>query len=362
MTVAREIGYTSGMRLPPLAAILFGAALPGCAPAAPARDDATRVPAPPPVSARTTPIASDSAAPLSAPARPPLPAAPPGVDASDFAVLASVCPVASWDRGDKIMVGCRSTPPYAQPDGELLHAKDFAEVCFLEDVYRGSFSGPGKDEVILGLASCGKERWNDITPGDVVLAANGPDGWKVADVQRGANIHGCRTTARGGRTLLVCADNVGAYGDGSIAWRFTLDFSKPADTRYHVFAKLFENAPGSCMLGNGMLEERGATFVDTKAERWEDVDKDGDEDLIVTIERAAVKPSAALVKRADAWCAKQPADEPAVLRPEVLTGKPKRFELRFDGAADTLVPTAQTAKLLDTWGAEAPEFWWSMVK
>ncbi len=336
----------------------------------PVSNEAARLPAPPPRSGSAPSTSASAPSPVSTePAprtKPPLPPAPPGVDEGDFSILASLCAVSIWSGAGKPMVGCRSTPPFdgpaEAPDGSLLEAKDFSEVCFLEDIYRGSFSGPGKDQAILGLAACGDERANDITPGNVVLAENGPDGWRVVAVDRSVNVRGCKQSKRADRTLLVCSDGFGAYGDGSLSFRFTLDFSKPEGSRFHVFSKIYESAASSCMLGNGILEERGATFVDTKEERFEDLDGDGDEDLLLTVERGHVGPSAALVKRADAWCAKQPAGEPGILRPNVLAGKPKRFALRFSGEAETLVPAPATAKLLDAWGGDAPEFWWNAVK
>ena len=71
---------------------------------------------------------------------------------------------------------------------------------------------------------------------------------------------------------------------------------------------------------------------------------------------ASAPASAKLVKQADAICAKEPQ---GMLDPRALAGKPKRFELRFDGDAATMVPTPATAKLLEAWGHESPDFWWN---
>jgi hypothetical protein len=227
-------------------------------------------------------------------------------------------------------------------------------------VYRGSFTGPGKDQVIFGLEACGSERANDITPGNVVLAERGVDGWRVAAHQLSTNVRACEVSKRKDRTLLVCADNFGAFGDGSISWRFSLDFAAPEAQRVKVFAKIYASAATSCMMGTGLFGERGVTTIDVSGERFADGDGDGIEDLTFTVERAHVKPSDALGARAEAQCKR--AKDGQMVDLAKLAGRKTRHVLQFHGEATTLVPTEATKKLLDAWGLESPEFWWNSVK
>jgi hypothetical protein len=153
---------------------------------------------------------------------------------------------------------------------------------------------------------------------------------------------------------------MGAYGDGAIQWRFTLDFAEPAGKRIDVFSKMYETPPTSCMVGAGILEERGVTTLKITNERFADTDGDGDEDLSFTLERAHAPGSPAIGKRADAQCKGTP--DGTMIDIERLAGPAKRFSLEFKGEKRTMVPTAATKKLLDAWGKEAPEFWWNVVK
>lgn len=251
--------------------------------------------------------------------------------------------------------------PQEQPDGQIVvvDEPDFAAVCFLEDFYRGSFSAPGKDEAVLALAACGADRVNDIAPGSVVLASReASSGWTVKAVQPNTNARGCSLAKRPDRTLLICADGFGAFGDGSLSWRFTLDFSRPESQRVQVFSKLFQSPSSSCMLGGELLAERGVADVEIVSEKLEDVDRDGDDDLTVVIARAAVPPSPAIAKQHEALCKKKPDASPQA---KELVGKPRRFTLEFRGEPTGLRATDATKKLLDAWGAEAPEFWWNVV-
>jgi hypothetical protein len=262
------------------------------------------------------------------------------------------------------LVGCRSTPPFdgpeERPDGSIREASDASEVCFLDDFYQGSFSGPGRDEAILALDPCGADRTNDITPGNVVLAERADDGWRVVAVQPDTNVHGCSVSKRPDRTLLVCTSSMGAYGDGSLLWRFTLDFAEPTGKRVDVFAKLYQTASSSCMTGNANLEELGVTTLKVTNERFADQDGDGDEDLSFTVERAHTPGSPALGKRAEAQCKGTP--DGTMLDLQRLAGPTRRFSLEFKGERKTMVPTPATKKLLEAWRTEASEFWWNVVK
>jgi hypothetical protein len=289
-----------------------------------------------------------------------LPDPPAGVDPEQFAVLASLCAVAVWAGPSGPMVGCRSTPPFeeadALPDGNLLVANDLNEVCFLDGFYRGSFSTPGRVQAILGLAACGEDRLNDISPGNVVLAEHDGRGWSVLAVEKHTNLRDCRVSQRPDRTLLVCDDNIGAYSEGSLQWRFTLDFAIPEGSRTHVFARLYESAPTICAAGPELFIERGATYVHTVSERFADVDGDGDEDLVVTLDRAHTPGSSALGAKFDALC----ATGANMVEPRQLAGRTKRFTLRFEADAYTLKPTESTDKLLEVWRQDAPAFWWNV--
>jgi hypothetical protein len=236
---------------------------------------------------------------------------------------------------------------------------DFSQVCFLETFLRGSFSAPGKDEALLGLAACGNDRANDITPGNVVLAARDEAGWRVREVERDTNLRGCAPSKGSSPTLLLCNDNIGAFGDGSLWWAFTLDFSRPSGKRENVFAKLYKTPAMGCGMGGDILAERGVATWTKSDDRIADTNKDGMADLSFTIERASAAPSPALATKYDALCKKNP-DGGQMLEPSAFVGKPKRFTLDFKSQGRTLVPTAATKKLLDEWGEEAPESWWKI--
>jgi len=45
-----------------------------------------------------------------------------------------------------------------------------------------------------------------------------------------------------------------------------------------------------------------------------------------------------------------------------IAGPTRRFSLELKGESKTMVPTAATRKLLDTWRKESPEFWWNVVE
>lgn len=292
----------------------------------------------------------------------PLPAAPAGVDAERFEVLASICGVAMYMQDGKPRVGCRNAPPFnqpgMQPDGKIETKGDLYEVCLLNDFYKGSFSAAGKEQAILGIDPCGPDRANDISPGSVALAERGPDGWKLVAYDRGVNINKCDIAKRKNGSLLVCSDNMGAYGDGSLRWNFTLDFSKSETQRIKIFSKLYKSAGISCMGGVGMVEERGLTGVEEIKREFKDFNNDGFDDLRLIIERAHTEGTPAVIKRVEAACKKNGnmhVDE------NVILGKYKRFTLEFLGNETTLAPTPETKKLLDKWSETAPNFWWNVV-
>ena len=292
----------------------------------------------------------------------PLPAAPEGVDAERFEVLASICGVAMYMQDGKPQVGCRNAPPFAkpgmQPDGKIETKGDLYEVCLLTEFYKGSFSAAGKEQAILGIDPCGPDRANDISPGSVALAERGPVGWKLVAFDRGVNINKCDIANRKNGSLLVCSDNMGAYGDGSLRWNFTLDFSKPEAQRIVIFSKLYKSAGISCMGSPALDEDRELTGVEEIKREFKDVNNDGFEDLRLTIKRASAANTPALLKRVDAVCKKNGNmhfDE------NVILGKYKQFTLEFRGNETTLEPTPETKKLLDEWSAKAPYFWWNVV-
>lgn len=297
-------------------------------------------------------------------ARPPLPALPPGVDKERFEVLASLCAVSMFQDPLRTLVGCRSEPPFdgpgELPDGTVQRVDNPYDSCLLNDFYRGSFSAAGKDQAVLSLGPC-TQRANDITPGDAVLAERDGESWRVVAVVPDINAEACKLSKRADRTLLVCESNMGAYGDGSLSWRFTLDFSQPAGRRVSVFAKLYQTPPTSCMMPD-ILTERGIMLVRVSNEAFADTDRDGDEDLTFTVERVHVAASPALTKKIEAHCKSKASSGDPMIQLEKLTGPFRKFSFELKGEATTLVPTVETKKLIDAWGDEAPEFWWNIVK
>lgn len=343
---ALALSCSDAPKAPPQAALPAGARSVSAEPAAPPSSSTAATPTEKP----------SSGAPRS------LPKAPPGIDAAQFEVLASICAVSFWNGPSGIQVGCHSTPPFTTPDelpdGLIREETDFSQVCFLEKFLRGSFSAPGKDEALLGLAACGNDRLNDITPGNIVLAAREEAGWRVREVLPDTNLQGCAPLKGSSPALLLCNDNVGALGDGSLWWTSTLDFSLPPGKHENVFAKLYQTPTLMCGMGGDMLAERGVAIWTKSADRVADTNKDGINDLSFTIERASVAPSPALATKYDAVCKKKAPDGEQTIEPSAFVGKPKRFTLEFTSQGRTLVPTAATKKVLDEWGKAAPEFWW----
>jgi len=314
-------------------------------------------------SAMPAPAVSASAvAPPTRPPKAPLPAAPAGVDAERFEVLASVCGVAMYMQDGKPQVGCRGAPPFDKPglwpDGKIETKGDLFEVCLLSQFYKGSFSAAGKEQAILGIDACNPDRANDITPGSVLLAERGADGWRLVDSMRGINIEKCDIAKRKNGSFLVCGDNMGAFGDGSLRWNFTLDFSKPEKERVVIFSKIYKSAGISCMGSAGLDEDRELTGVEEIKREFKDVNNDGFDDLRLIVERAHAKNTPALLKRVDAICKKNGNTH---FEEKVLLGKYKRFTLEFHGNETTLAPTPETKKLLEEWSHSASYFWWNVV-
>jgi hypothetical protein len=121
---------------------------------------------------------------------------------------------------------------------------------------------------------------------------------------------------------------------------------------------LYQTPDTSCVIGSSTLVERGATYVEVLTERFDDTDHDGDEDLMLTLQRAYTPGSSGLGKKFDASCRRNAAE--AMVSAKQLVGTPSRFILNFRGEATTLVPTDATQQLMEAWGREAPEFWWNL--
>ena len=355
----------------------MGVARPGCAfafiiaasCAARAEDLDRTVSVEPPIASadpRPDVTSSTSAAAASvSPKPPPLPPTPAGIDEERFQILASLCAVGIFTSPTQTLVGCRSTPPFEKPDelpdGTVRTVDDPYKICILSDYYRGSFSGVGKDEAILALDACNEDRANDITPGNILLTEKVGGVWRITGLVPDTNAHDCKLANRPDRTMLVCEAGMGAFSDGALDWRYSLDFAEPQGRRIKVFTKLYRSPPTSCMVGGEILGERGIVLVHTTDEKWVDIDKDGDLDITFTLQRAAVPPSAALAKKVEAQCAKNKDAAPFV-NLEKLAGPHKRFSIQIKAEATSFVPTPESQKLLDAWGAEAPEFWWNIVK
>lgn len=293
--------------------------------------------------------------------RPPLPPVPDGVPAEQFEVVASLCAAAVSRHDGRTFFGCRSTPPFDDPgelpDGKVLEVDFVYDVCAVEALFLGSFSGSGEDEALLALASCGTDRLNDITPGHAVLASRGADGWDVEAVERDINVGRCHPRPGASGALLVCSDGIGAFSDGALHWRFTLDFSKPAGSRRTIFARIYHTPAMSCVNGVEMFRDRPLTLVDFVKEDWRDADADGDDDLVLTVARASVPQSDALVRKAQASCIQQKQRGKTTPDLDALAGPKKRHVLTFKRESAGMVPTPATQTLLDSWAQGSPQFW-----
>lgn len=300
-------------------------------------------------------------------ARPAIPATPPGVDAGNFEILASLCAVGSFEGPSGTEVGCRFTPPYDKaeklPDGQLRVVVDRNQLCVLGGIELGSFTAANKEQAVLRLETCGSERWNGSAPGDLVVAERAPEGWKQVALKRGTNLDGCDKLKREGRTVFVCDD---ATGDGrnTLRWSYSLDFGAAPSERLQIIAKAYSGGSHFCGESSAFSpypSESRVTAIELGQRSFKDVDGDGDDDLVRTVERASVIGTSVQSKRIDTLCKRSRPEQPMILEPKHIVGAMRSFKLVFLSGPNGFRADPATRKLLRSWDGESPSFWMSQV-
>jgi hypothetical protein len=300
-------------------------------------------------------------------AKPAIPATPPGVDAGKFELLASLCAVGSYDGPSGTEVGCRFTPPYDKaeelPDGQLRVVTDRNQLCVLGGIELGSFTANNKEQAVLRLESCGPERWNGSTPGDLVVAERTPEGWNQVALKRGTNLDGCDKLKRDGRTVFVC-DDVTGDGRNTLRWSYSLDFSAVPEERLQIIAKTYSGGSHHCGESSAFSadpSESRVTALELGERSYKDVDGDGDDDLVRTVERGSLIGTSVQSKRIDTLCKRARPDQPLWLEPRNIVGAMRSFKLVFLNSPNGFRPDTASSKLLREWEEESPSFWMSQV-
>lgn len=311
------------------------------------------------------PAASATAAPVQYPPVFPLPKTPAGADSEKVRFVSALCPAAVMHPkiGNKaaLLVGCRVHPPYDAPerwpDGTLPeHTGDPLRFCALNAIYKGSFTRAGAKQAVLAFDQCKEsdDNWDMGNPGSAVLVEEIDGHFREIDWQPGVNGGECKPAKRrDGHDVLFCLSGFGAAGLGEMDYLFDLDFARSrahAGTFVWLFADML--AVGCMDLGARGFQ-LAAGLVSLKPPRFSvtDLDKDGNPDVVVDVERARIGPSPALDAKAAALCNKNPtANVGAALLPPAT-----KTRLEFMGSSDAVAPTATAKATLDAWEGETPD-------
>ena len=397
---ARWVTYSSVVHLRRIAQSLVTAMLLSCAAQAPTPAPRPSAPAPPATPDTTAtevttpsspplppPISPASSAPTAAPVVLVPPPAPAGVDEAIWSVLADLCPVATWvDPAGQLRQGCRSWPPWdgpdARPDGRAPRATgpitwsvqwdstDLTADALLPFVgrYQGAFTRPGADQLLLYFEEC--RRMDGITiTGCAAIVERRDDKWTVVGTHREAAFGDCVVNRRaGGRDLLVCHNSTGASMESITTSVFYLDFGKPdgsrrtriAELAFNSFAIQCRDVPpaGSSDSVYGFWTS-GIVDLHVEAIKSKDIDRDGDEDVTLELDRIYLPYSPQLLSRVRSECKNMPPGNPdadfgASLPTEALLPKPTRFQLQFSNDGKGLAPTSGTRRVLTVWAQQHP--------
>jgi hypothetical protein len=144
-------------------------------------------------------------------------------ECAKFELLSQVCPPALFDAGGapgRGEVGCRACPaavraPRVRPRALPRAPSDYPERAVIDEWYRGSFTAPARDEVVLTLSGCGNRLGPQVR---VYFAEMTEVRWRVVPppLPEGVRQLGdCRAVRRAdGRDVLACvAGSLGVEGD-----------------------------------------------------------------------------------------------------------------------------------------------------
>lgn len=357
-----------------LALLLTGTGLAGCA-AEPPPTTAT-----PPVSVTPAPLSSQvsparngapatSVPPVASsapPASPPVPASlpdpPPGTNAEQVKIAASICAAAYSGKS----VGCRSHPPFVRPeqkpDGKIVeHQGDPLDFCAISELFHGSFTKPGKKQTLVSFSQCreGPDAvWDAGFPGSAVLVEEVGGRIEVVATEHEANLDLCLRNRRAdGRDFLVCRSGLGAPPAGSVSYFFIVDFGRAAEALpvQGTFARVYADLPMCLPDADTSSGLTSFEIIDMKLAK---VNAGPADDLAMKVRRAHAPPSAALEAKAKRAC----AGGQGLLDTAKLLPRGTPATLTFSSTDKGMKATPATQKLLDTWAKESPEGFNGMAK
>jgi hypothetical protein len=333
------------------AVLLLGACSPAAAPPAPRPTPKAARPAPaPPPTASAAPSATaqaSAAPPIAKGPPPPLPRMETPELQEKLAFLAPICPAAvQRDKEGKQQVGCATCAPFegdARGDGTV---QTNPEYFFpLEHLYPGSFTRAGADEAAAVMVGCEPHAGNY---GGTLLGERKDGVWQQIRYDSGVHPDSCITYRRkDGRDVLVCR-----WGDGhQTSWHemvFAYDFaeSTPDDVEkgWHEIVTMDDTSTTACVLGSLPGEPVRSGRVDKLA--FEDRDKDGVPDLVVTVSQSKSMPSKPFKAKCKELTDSFENDIPKHVDVASALGKRKKFVLVFTYNGSTFVPTKQTAAVI----------------
>ncbi|APR78536.1 Hypothetical protein A7982_03883 [Minicystis rosea] len=300
-------------------------------------------PAPPP-SAAPTATATASAA-VSLPPQAPI---DPAADQEKLALVTSICRAAIQHHEGKVRVGCRACPPFegddAKPDGRV--AIDPPHLFPVEELYRGSFSRPGADEVAAVFEGCEPHAANY---GGTLFAEKTESGYRMITYASGLHPASCRVYRRkDGRDVLVCRWS-DAHQSTAFTQVFVYDLARAtADDPlkgWDALATVSDNSYSVCW---GIDPEGGIMQGSVIDFRFEDRNGDHVPDIVVDVMHRWTPYSAAVNKVIQKRCAEasaeRPDDVPTIDVPKLL-GEPAKATLELIADGQGFKPTAKTARL-----------------
>ncbi len=179
---------------------------------------------------------------------------PEGIEKLEIA--ASICGAAVRHDQKKLVVGCRSCPPFdsrSGPDGKVVVDPSEAKGEYfypIEHVYHGSFTAAGVTEAAVVFTGCEPHAGNY---GGTMLVGKPGNVWVAKTYRSGFHPDACKTfTLPDSRQILVCDWETNHQGFVS-AMVDTYDFARGSDEDIEVgwshVMSVDTNAFASCMMG-----------------------------------------------------------------------------------------------------------------
>ena len=151
---------------------------------------------------------------------------------------------------------------------------------------------------------------------------------------------------------------------GQARWTYALDFSAVPKERLQIIAKAYSGGSHLCGESSAFSadpSEARVTALELGERSYKDVDGDGDEDLVRTVERGSLIGTSVQSKRIDTLCKRARPDAPLRLEPKHIVGAMRSFKLVFLSGPNGFRADPATRKLLRSWDGESPSFWMSQV-